>query len=98
MRGIELALTSIDHDEIGERLVLLGATREVATDDLVHRRKVIDAFDRLDLELSILGTIRAPVLKPNARCDGVRTLCVRDVEAHQRSRDLLQAELSLQLV
>ena len=98
VRGVELSLAAVDHDEIGQRLLLVHAPREVARHDFVHRREVVDAFDRLHLELAILGAVRPAVLEPHARRDGVGALRVRDVEAHERARNFLQPELPLQLV
>src|SRR6185503_13825922 len=68
-RGVgraELPLAAVDDHEIGKRLLLVAPAREVARHDLVHRCEVVDALDRLHLELAILGAIGPAVLKPHA--------------------------------
>src|SRR5262245_38545342 len=98
MGRVELALPSIDHDEIRKRLLVVEPSCKVASHDFVHRCKVIDPFHRLDLELSIFASEWTSILEPNARGDGVGPLGMRDVEADERARNLLKTQLPLKLV
>src|SRR4051794_40087432 len=56
-RGAQLSLAAVDDHEIGKRTLLRDPAREVAADDLVHRREVVDPGDALDLELPVLGAL-----------------------------------------
>src|SRR2546430_12112794 len=83
---------------VRQELGFIQPPLEVSLDDLAHRREVIDAFHGFDLELAVLGAIRAAILEPDTRRNRVRPLRVGNVEADDGPRHALQAELSLQLV
>src|SRR5690242_19430005 len=86
MRGAQLSLSAVDDDEIRNRLSLVEASAEIARDNLTHRCEVINSRDAAHLELAIFGAVRPAILEPDTRRDGVRPLCVRDVEADESPR------------
>ena len=75
---------------------LLQNALVAAADDLAHGGEVVDAGDGLHLELAVVGLLHRAVLPNDHRCDGLRALDVRDVEALDAPRQLGQHEQVLQ--
>ena len=42
IRGVQLALAAVDHDQIGKRSAVLEHLRVAPAHDLLHRRKVVE--------------------------------------------------------
>ena len=95
MSSVQLSLATVDHHEVGYGFAFVDSSPKIARHNLTHRRKVIDAFDVAHFELSVLRPIRPTVLKPYRGRNGIRSLRVRDVEAHDRTGHALQSELPL---
>src|SRR5688572_1412307 len=98
MRSGQLSLSSINDYEIGQRFALADPPLKVPCDYLAHRCEVVGSLDGLHLELAVLRSSRASVLKPYTRTDSVCALGGRDVEAGHRAGQLLEAELPSKLI
>src|SRR6266566_9912952 len=98
VRGRKLTFATVDHDEIGQRFLVLQPSLEVATNDLLYRREVIRALHGFHLEFAVLASLWPAVLEPHTRPHRICPLGSGNVEAHQRPWQALQPKLSAELV
>ena len=102
----ELALASVDHDEVRhgcEGLVVVlrrhvGQPREAAGHDLGHRGEVVHPVLPSHAELAVVRLLRHSVLKDDHRAHVVLAHHRRDVEALDPERQRLEVQHLAQLL
>src|SRR5258707_6361749 len=78
--GVELSETAIDQHQAGHGIFLFLQAPVTARDHFAHGGEIVHAFDGLDDELPVVRFFHLAVFPDDHRCDGFRSLNVRDVE------------------
>ncbi len=93
---MQLAQSSIDQNEGRERLLVFLQPLVTALNHLAHAGEVIDARDGLHLKLAVVGLLHRAILPHHHRGHRLSALNMRDVEALDAPRQLLQRQRVLQ--
>ena len=94
--GPQLPLAAIDQQNIGKCFSFLLQPSKVSADDFAHRREIVDAVDRADLESFVTVLERKPVNELDATGNGFSTLEMRNVHSFDATRQRRQFEYFLQ--
>src|SRR5882762_2855664 len=77
-RGAHLSLSTVDHNQIWQRLSLFQLAAITAKDRFAHRSKVVGPFHRFYPELTIFGAVRLAVFEDHQPRYVFSPLYVRD--------------------
>ena len=77
---LHLSFASIDHEQVGQGLPLVGKALVAAIDDFGHGGIVVGAFDGLDVETAVLLAVGLAVGETHHACYGIGALDVGIVE------------------
>ena len=80
-RAGELPLAAVDHDQVGERPLLLQQPPEVADQHFVHHREIVALVDGSDPEPPVVLPVGPPPFEGDQTGDGQFAEDVRDVES-----------------
>ena len=72
--GRQLTFAAVNNYELRQGFTLVDKTGVTACEHLPHRSEIIGAFDRLDIEMSVIFFGRFGILEHHTRCDRICAL------------------------